>query len=115
MRDHLEKYLEMAELFPNKAGKLRSVLEVQRRLTQELANKAQDDNIKRLLIANAEGYDVAIDLLEWFKTQLTEVMKDVSIVKDGAKTRNALETQSELISFYMDNDETSTFLRARKQ
>jgi hypothetical protein len=114
MRDHIEKYLEIQELFPNKAGKLRSILEVQRRLTQELANRPQDDNTKRLLIANAEGYDVAIDLLEWFKTQLNEVMKDVSVLKEGAKSRNIIEEQGQLIGFYMDNDETSHLLISRK-
>lgn len=114
MTDNLEKYLQIQAQFPNKAGKLMQILQTQKRLTEELARKPQDDNTKRLLIANAEGYDVAVELIEWFKTQLNEIMQDIHTIKEGAKMRNIIQEQSDLISFYMDNDISSQVIRSRK-
>jgi hypothetical protein len=114
MRDHIEKYLEIQMLFPNKAGKLAQVLTVQKRLAEQLAKRPQDDDTKRLLIAVAEGHDVAFDLLEWFKTQLQEVCNDARTLSEGAKMRNIMDDQGELLRFYMDNDESSHVLRSRK-
>ena len=114
MRDHTEKYLNIQMEFPNRAGKLAQVMATQKRLAEELAKRPQDDNTKRFLIATAEGYDLGMELLEWFKTQLQEVCNDVHTLKDGAKMRNIMQEQSDLISFYMDNDISSQVIRSRK-
>lgn len=103
MHDHMEKYLNIQMEFPNRAGKLAQVMATQKRLAEELAKRPQDDNTKRLLIATAEGYDVGMELLDWFKTQLQEVCNDVHILKDGAKMRNIIQEQSELVSFFLDH------------
>jgi hypothetical protein len=103
MRDHMEKYLNIQLEFPNRAGKLAQVLATQKRLAEELAKRPQDDNTKRLLIATAEGYDVGMELLEWFKTQLQEFCNDAHILKDGAKMRNIIEEQSQFVSFFLQS------------
>jgi len=103
MRDHLEKYLEIQKAFPNKAGKLAQILQTQKRLAEQLAKRPQDDNTARLLIAVAEGYDVSVDLVEWFKTQLQEVLNDAENLAEGAKVRNIIDEQSELVSFFLDS------------
>lgn len=114
MTDNLEKYLQIQAQFPNKAGKLMQILQTQKRLTEELARRPQDDNTKRLLIANAEGYDVAVDLIEWFKTQLNDIMQDIDTIKEGAKMRNVIQEQSDLISFYMGNDISTKIIKLIK-
>ena len=84
MIDVMQKYIELNKAFPNKALKLRSLLEAQKRLL--LANKP-----KELMKVTAEAYDVSVDLLEWMRLTLQGVANDAEALRDGARIRNAMK------------------------
>ena len=88
MTDVTIKYIELNRAFPNKAMKLRSLLEAQKRLL--LANKP-----KELMLVTAECYDVSVDLLDWMKLVLQGVANDAEALRDGAKIRNAMKFVNE--------------------
>lgn len=102
MRDVREKYVRLNIDFPNKAGKLRQVIETQKRLVNKLSKLKQTDDIKALLLAVSEGYDVSIDLLEYMKLVLHGVANDAEILADGGKSRNIIKMQSEEIQALWD-------------
>lgn len=97
MRDVTEKYIRLNKDFPNKAGKLRQVIETQRRLTLALMKTKQPDKVKELLVSVAEGYDVALDLMEYMKLVLQGVADDSETLMEGSKIRNSHKMQSEEI------------------
>lgn len=90
MRDTLEKYIELNKSFPNKAGKLRSLLEAQKRLLEALSKSKQSDKVKELMIASAGSYDVSLDLLDYMHKVLQGVANDAEVLMDGGKARNRL-------------------------
>jgi hypothetical protein len=102
MRDLNEKYYELNRAFPNKAGKLLQVITTQKRLVEKLAKTKQSEDVKTLLISVAEGYDVSIDLLDYFKNVLQGVANDAEALMDGSKVRNSLNDQNELITRILD-------------
>lgn len=104
MRDYLEKYLIIQQSFPNKAGKIAQLLEAQKRLITKLAKQKQTDEVKSLLAVMAENYDVTSEFLQWNKEVLQGVLNDAEHLAEGAKCRNIIQEQSELLAFYMDND-----------
>lgn len=96
-------YLQLPVVFPDKAGKLMQVLTTQRRLLLRITQRRDlSDDMKALLISVAEGYDVAVDLMDWMKATLQEVANDAKVLTDGAKMRDIIEEQARLISAYMD-------------
>lgn len=90
--------------FPNKAGKIAQLLEAQKRLITKLARQKQTDDVKSLLAAVAENYDVTSEFMQWSKEVLQGVLNDAEHLAEGAKYRNIIQEQSELLAFYMDND-----------
>ncbi len=103
MTEQLEKYVRLNIEFPNKAGKLASVLATQKRLIESLSKTKQSTNVQQLLISAAEGYDVAQDLLEYMKTTLQEVANDSQTLIEGARMRNTIYLQSVFISELMES------------
>ncbi len=101
MRDYLEKYLLIHRQFPNKAGKLAQLLEAQERLILKLSRQKQDGDVKSLLALVAESYDVSIDLLQWNKEVLQGVLNDAEHLAEGARMRNTIKMQSDIITEYM--------------
>lgn len=102
-KDKRLTYLEIPIVFPDKAGKLMQVLTTQRRLLLKITTKRDlSDDMKALLISVAEGYDVAVELLDWMKATLQEVANDSKTLAEGAKMRDIIEEQGRLISQYMD-------------
>ncbi len=101
MPDHLEKYIRINMDFPNKAGKLDSVLSAQKRIIQKLMKSKQSPEVQELLVSVAESIDVSYDLLAYTKTTLQEIATDSKAVLDGARLRNTIEFQSEVLSEYM--------------
>lgn len=97
MRDVNEKYIRLNMDFPNKAGKLASLLEAQKRLLQTLLKKRPDDTTKALIMACAESYDVSHDLIEWMKQTLQGVANDAEALVEGSKIRNINKLQGEEI------------------
>jgi flagellar biosynthesis/type III secretory pathway chaperone len=95
MRDVTEKYIRLNKDFPNKAGKLKSLLEAQRRLLETLSKSKQSDKVKELMIASAEAYDVSDDLLTYTHNVLQGVAKDCEVLIDGANLRNKLRLVQE--------------------
>ena len=96
MRDVLEKYIELNKSFPNKAGKLRSLIEAQKRLLETLSKSKQNQDTQSLMLAVSQSYDVTIDLLEYMRNTLQGVANDAEALMPGAKVRNALKfTQEE--------------------
>lgn len=100
-RDYLEKYLIIQKDFPNKAGKLASLLAVQKRIITKLATTAKDPEIIALISLIAESYDLTVDLLDWNKSVLQGVLNDAESLAEGAKIRNTIKMQSEIISEYL--------------
>jgi len=101
MRDYLEKYLIIHREFPNKAGKLASLLAAQKRIITKLARTAKDPDTIALISLIAESYDVSVDLLDWNKSVLQGVLNDAEHLADGARMRNTIKMQSDIISEYM--------------
>lgn len=105
MRDLYEKYLKLNKAFPNKAGKLLQVITTQKRLIENLSHRKQETEVKELLLSVAEGYDVAIDLLEYMKQVIQGVANDAESLLPGATIRNTVRDQSELISYFLQAQE----------
>lgn len=101
MPDHLEKYIRLNIDFPNKAGKLDSVLSAQKRILHKLMRSKQSPEVQELLVSVAEGIDVSNDLLAYIKTTLQEIATDSNAVIEGARLRNTIEFQSDVLSEYM--------------
>jgi len=101
MRDYLEKYLLIQRQFPNKAGKLAQLLEAQKRLILKLSRQNQSEDVKSLLALVAESYDVSNDLLTWNKDILQGVLNDAEHLAEGARYRNTIKMQSDIILEYM--------------
>ncbi len=113
-RDKLEKYLLIPRDFPNKAGKLKQIVETQKRLALELARTKQSDGVNKLLITVGESYDVANDLLDWMHKILQGVALDAEALQEGSKVRNGLELQNSIVQAYLDrNDEYVNSLKQK--
>ena len=95
-------YYELTQLWPNKAGKLKSLIATQKRLIESEAKKKQTDEIKKLLILDSQINDVADDLLNYIQHALTEISKDFKVYHEGAKNRRIIEEQSEHLKYYFD-------------
>lgn len=103
--DKLEKYIQIPMLWPNKARKLRQLMETQKRLILELARIKQPDNVATLMLSVSESYDVVVDLLDWTHKILKGLEADAEQLKEGAKMRNVIHEQSEMIKEYMAKDD----------
>lgn len=115
MRDVSEKYIRLNKDFPNKAGKLKSLLEVQKRLIQTLSKSKQSDKVQELLIATAEAYDVADDLLTYTHNVLQGVANDAEVLMEGARIRNSHKMQSEEILMLWDRIQQYEFKGENKK
>lgn len=104
-KDKAWTYFEMAREFPDRAGKLRQVLETQKRLALKLSSKRNlSDDAKALLISVAEGYDVGVELLEWVHQRFQQVVSDSKVLIESARARQVLQEQGELISKLWDEE-----------
>src|SRR5690606_30223841 len=104
-KDKAWTYFEMARAFPNRAGKLRQVLETQKRLALKLSSKRNlSDDAKALLISVAEGYDVGVELLEWVHQRFQQVVSDSKVLIESARAIQVLQEQGELISKLWDEE-----------
>lgn len=95
MRDLSEKYLAIREDFPNKAGKLRQVLETQKRLLSPIMKAKPSEDTKALLVSVAEGYEVTIDLLDYMHKLVQGVANDATALQEGSEIRNVNKMQSQ--------------------
>jgi hypothetical protein len=95
MPDQIEKYIDIPRTFPNKAGNLYRILTAQKRLLQQLGH--QKGEVQALMLLVAEGYDATIEMLDWSKEKFNEVMLDHKNFREGAKIRDVIRDQSELI------------------
>ena len=107
MRDVIEKYIRLNKDFPNKAGKLRSLLEAQKRLLEGLSKLRQSDKVQELMITTAEAYDVSIDLLDYMHKVLQGVANDAEVLMEGSRIRNSHRMQSEEILKLWDKYEST--------
>lgn len=98
----MNKYYELTQLWPNKAGKLKSLLTVQKRSVEKLAKEKQSDEVKKLLITDAEINEVGGDLIEYIHGILTEISKDFQAYQQGAKYRGIIEEQSEHLKYFFN-------------
>jgi hypothetical protein len=103
MRDVCEKYIELNKTWPNKAGKLRSLLEAQKRLLETLLKSRQSDKVKELILAVSESYCVSVDLLDYVHNVLQGVANDAEALRDGAKIRNAMKFVQEENDLFWKN------------
>lgn len=98
----MNKYYDISNQWPNKAGKLKSLLATQKRGIEKLAKEKQSDEVKRLLITDAEINEVGNDLIEYVHKILTEISKDFTAYQQGEKYRNIIEEQSEHLKYYFN-------------
>lgn len=105
MTDLQVKYYEINKSWPNKAGKLSQLLAFQRRKVERLSHSRQPDEVKELLKAVAEGHDVATQLIGYVHGLLKEVALDSETLMKGAQTRNMIQEQSDMISFFFDRQQ----------
>jgi hypothetical protein len=98
----MNKYYELTQLWPNKAGKLKSLLTVQKRSVEKLAKEKQNDEVKKLLITDAEINEVASETIEYIHGILKEIAKDFQTYEQGAKYRAIIEEQSEHLKYYFN-------------
>lgn len=96
--NYSEKYYRINLDFPDKAGKLKSVIETQKRLVEAIARMhPKDEDIKALLVSVAEGYGVTDDLLTYMKNVLQGVANDSAALLEGSKIRTQHRDQGEEI------------------
>lgn len=95
-------YLEMSRDFPNKALKLKSLIEAQKRQIQKMVQSKQSEDTKMLMAMTAESYEVTRDLLNWTYLVLKEVAKDSDALIDAHQLRKTLEFQSQILTEYMN-------------
>lgn len=93
MRDLSEKYIAIQDDFPNRAGKLRQVLETQKRLMEKVIRNKPGEDTKALLLAVAEGYEVGIELLDYTHKLIQGVANDASALREGSEIRNVNKMQ----------------------
>lgn len=98
-----EKYFRIKQAWPNKAGKLKSILEAQKRLITALAKERHSDKVKALIVSVAESYDVSDDILNYTHELLQDVAKDSEALREGAKLREQIREQSTEISLLWDH------------
>lgn len=87
MRDLSMKYHDIEKDFPNRAGKLRQVLETQKRLIETLMRDKQSEDVKALLSSVGEGYDVGKELLDYTFNIIQGVANDASALREGSEIR----------------------------
>lgn len=95
-------YYELSNQWPNKAGKLKSLISTQKRMIEKLAKEKQTDSVKLLLITDAEINEVAEDLINYVHNALTEISKDFKAYQEGDKMRSIIQEQSEHLKYYFD-------------
>jgi hypothetical protein len=98
----MEKYLEISRVFPNKAIKLKSLIEAQKRQIQKMLQSKQTEDTKLLMAMTAETYDVTRDLLNWTYQTLNEIAKDSDALINSAELRMKLELQSKILTEYLN-------------
>ena len=97
MQDLLTKYIDLKLAFPNKAGKLDQIMQTQKRLAGKLSKQKQSEEVKELLLSVGEGYDVAMDLLQYCKNVIHGCANDAESLQEGATIRNINKLQGEEI------------------
>ena len=102
MIDNLNKYISLSDEFSNKAGWLMQVYEQQIRICEQISRSKMDDDQKKLILSCIETQKTAADLCEFTIGFLREVMKDAQVI-EGAKTRNIIDDQSELLKYFLDD------------
>lgn len=105
MKDHLEKYLAVSKDFANKAGWLMQNYEQQIRLCDKLSRQKMSEDGKKLILSCIESQKTASDLCNFVKGFLQKIMSDSEHLIEGAKMKNIIEEQSEIINFFL-NDTT---------
>lgn len=96
------KYLEISRVFPNKALKLKSLIEAQKRQIQKMVQSKQTEDTKLLMAMTAETYDVTRDLLNWTYQTLNEIAKDSDALIKASELRHTLELQSKILTEYIN-------------
>lgn len=95
-------YLEMSRLFPDKAIKLKGLIEAQRRQIEKMLGSKQTEDTKLLMAMTAETYEVTRDLLNWTYGVLKEISLDSDALINASKLRHTLELQSKILTEYMN-------------
>lgn len=99
-KDQLEKYWSMNLYFVPKAARLDIICKAQRRLLLKI--KSKDPDVKLLALQSAEMIEACEDFLKFAKETLNDILKDYQAAYEGAELRNILNSQSELISEFLD-------------
>lgn len=97
-----EKYYRINQDFPEMAGKIASIIAVQKRLVHKMAKSKSDDSTKALLLSVAQGIEVTEELLEWMRLMLKEVAKDAAALVEGGKARTTAKWAAQLNAELMD-------------
>jgi hypothetical protein len=95
-------YLEMSRDFPNKALKLKSLIEAQKRQIEKMVQVKQSEDTKLLMAMTSESYEVTRDLLNWTYQMIKEIAKDSDALIDANKLRTTLEFQSQVLTEYIN-------------
>ena len=95
-------YLEMSRDFPNKALKLKSLIEAQKRQIEKMISVKQSEDTKLLMAMTSESYEVTRDLLNWTHQMIKEIAKDSDALIDANKLRTTLEFQSQVLTEYIN-------------
>ena len=95
-------FFDITQQFPNKAGKLKSLLMVQKRLIEQVLKTKPNEDVKKLLLVSANINDVCDDFLNFTHEALNEVGKDFKSYQEGAKNRAIIEEQSEHLKYYFN-------------
>ena len=95
-------YLEMSRDFPNKALKLKSLIEAQKRQIEKMVQVKQSEDTKLLIAMTSESYEVTRDLLNWTYQMIKEISKDSDALIDANKLRTTLEFQSQVLTEYLN-------------
>lgn len=99
--NHLLKYLEMTRKFMDKAVEIEISIKQNQRSIEKLIPKAKKDTeLADLIITTTTVNEKAMDFIMYTKELLQQVANDEHVL-NGARYRNQLDDQSEIIkAFY---------------
>lgn len=100
--DYKEKYYRINLDWPGMAGQLEQTLRAQRRLVERLKFKANEEDVKSLIVSVAGSIESTQAMIDWVQKMLRGVGEDAEALVEGAGIRNQLKWNQELLSEMLD-------------
>jgi hypothetical protein len=118
MKDSRQKYLDISEAFNNRATEIELFCKQSQRICELLANRLSTKKVKTpvefenneywkdFIMKTAQNNERTIELMNYMRGFLTDILEDSKVLMDGAILRDKLKFQSDSIELIgMKEDE----------